>query len=141
MTEKHYTIHGNIEHFTIADIAQENPEFRKVLWTGQHSQVVIMTVPVGGEIGDEVHPNTDQILTLLSGRGEADLSGETHRIDAGDQCAVPAGTPHTNRNTGAEPLVRATLDSPPTHAVGGTYATKEQADTAKATGQDEPPQS
>lgn len=141
MTEKHFSIEGNIEHFTIADIAKENSDFRKVLWTGQHSQIVIMTVPPGGEIGDEVHPNTDQILTFLSGSGEADLSGETHLIDAGDQCAVPAGTQHNFRNTGDEPLVLYTIYSPPEHAVDGTYATKEQADAAEAAGQDEPPQS
>ncbi len=100
-----------------------------------------MTVPAGGEIGDEVHPNTDQILTFLSGSGEADPSGETHPIDAGDQCAVPAGTQHNFRNTGDEPLVLYTIHSPPEHAVGGTYATQEQADTAESAGQDEPPHS
>lgn len=141
MTEKHFTIAGNVEHFTIADIATENPDFRKVIWTGQHSQIVIMTIPAGGEIGDEVHPNTDQILTFLSGSGEADLNGETHRIDAGDLCAVPAGTQHNFRNTGDEPLVLYTVYSPPEHAVDGVYATKEEADTAEEAGQDEPPQS
>ncbi len=141
MTEKHFSIQGNVEHFTIADIAKENPDFRKVLWTGKHSQIVIMTVPAGGEIGDEVHPNTDQILTFLSGSGEADLSGETHPIEAGDQCAVPAGTQHNFRNTGDEPLVLYTTYSPPEHAADGTYATKEEADRAEAAGEDEPPQS
>lgn len=138
MTEKHFSIQGNVEHFTIADIAKENRDFRKVLWTGEHSQIVLMTVPSGGEIGDEVHEHTDQILTFISGNGEADLNGETHPIDAGDQCAVPAGTQHNFRNTGEEPLVLYTIYSPPEHAMDGAYATKE---AAEAAGEDEPPRS
>ena len=94
MTKKHFELDGNIKHFTIAEIAQESPDFRRTLWTGEHAQIVIMTVPVGGEIGDEVHEHTDQILTFISGTGEADLEGETHPIEAGDQCAVPAGAQH-----------------------------------------------
>lgn len=140
MSDKHFTIEGNVEHFTIADIALENPEFRKVLWTGKHSQIVIMTIPVGGEIGDEVHETTDQILTFISGSGEADLNGETHPIDAGDQCAVPAGAQHNFRNTGDEPLVLYTIYSPPEHSVDASYATKEEADAAEASGEDTPPQ-
>lgn len=61
-----------------------------------------MTIPVGGEIGDEVHEHSDQVLTFVSGTGEADLAGHTHPIGAGDQCAVPAGTKHNFRNTGGE---------------------------------------
>ncbi|MEO9249348.1 MULTISPECIES: cupin domain-containing protein [Micrococcaceae] len=140
MTEKHFTIEGNVEHFTIADIAQENQDFRKTIWTGKHSQIVLMTVPVGGEIGDEVHETTDQILTFISGTGEADLNGETHPIEAGDQCAVPAGARHNFRNTGDEPLVLYTIYSPPEHAADAQYATKEEADAAEASGEDTPPQ-
>lgn len=140
MTEKHFTIEGNVEHFTIADIAQENQDFRKTIWTGKHSQIVLMTVPVGGEIGDEVHETTDQILTFISGTGEADLNGETHPIEAGDQCAVPAGARHNFRNTGDESLVLYTIYSPPEHAADAQYATKEEADAAEASGEDTPPQ-
>lgn len=140
MAEKHFTIEGNVEHFTIADIAQENQDFRKTIWTGKHSQIVLMTVPVGGEIGDEVHETTDQILTFISGTGEADLNGETHPIEAGDQCAVPAGARHNFRNTGDEPLVLYTIYSPPEHAADAQYATKEEADAAEASGEDTPPQ-
>ena len=140
MTEKHFTIEGNVEHFTIADIAQENQDFRKTIWTGKHSQIVLMTVPVGGEIGDEVHETTDQILTFISGTGEADLNGETHPIEAGDQCAVPAGAQHNFRNTGDEPLVLYTIYSPPEHAADAQFATKEEADAAEASGEDTPPQ-
>lgn len=140
MTETHFSIPGNIEHFTIADIAKDSQDFRKVIWTGRHSQIVLMSVPVGGEIGDEVHESTDQILTFVSGTGHADLAGETHTIGAGDQCAVPAGAQHNFRNTGDEPLVLYTIYSPPEHSADAQYATKEEADAAEASGEDAPPQ-
>ena len=110
--QEHFIIEGNIEHFTIADIAGSNPDFRQVLWTGQHAQIVVMTIPTGGEIGEEVHEHTDQILTFVAGTGEADLNGHTHPIEAGDQCAVPAGARHNFRNTGEQPLVLYTVYSP-----------------------------
>lgn len=137
--QEHFIIEGNIEHFTIADIAGSNPDFRQVLWTGQHAQIVVMTIPTGGEIGEEVHEHTDQILTFVAGTGEADLNGHTHPIEAGDQCAVPAGARHNFRNTGDEPLVLYTVYSPPEHAAEAAYATKDEADAAEAAGQDEPP--
>jgi len=129
------------EHFTIADVARASPDFRRVLWTGTHAQIVVMTIPVGREIGGEVHENTDQILTFVSGRGEADLAGRTYRVGPGEQCAVPAGTWHNFRNTGNEPLVLHTVYAPPEHAARAVYRTREQADTAEAAGQDEPPAS
>lgn len=134
-----YTVTGNVEHFTIANVAKDNPDFRRVLWTGEHAQIVAMTIPAGGEIGDEVHPETDQILTFISGEGVADLAGHSHEIGAGDQCAVPAGTRHNFRNTGDEPLVLYTVYAPPEHASDGIYATKEEADAAEVSGRDEPP--
>ncbi|PBB08984.1 cupin [Kocuria sp. WRN011] len=137
--QEHFIIEGNIEHFTIADIAGSNPDFRQVLWTGQHAQIVVMTIPTGGEIGEEVHEHTDQILTFVAGTGEADLNGHTHPIEAGDQCAVPAGARHNFRNTGEQPLVLYTVYSPPEHAAEAAYATKDEADAAEAAGQDEPP--
>lgn len=139
MTEKNFTLGHNIEHFTIADVARGNPDFRKVLWTGEHAQIVVMTIPPGGEIGDEVHERTDQILTFLAGTGEADLNGHTHPIEAGDQCAIPAGAQHNFRNTGEEPLVLYTVYSPPEHAIGAAFATKGEADAAEEGGRDEPP--
>jgi len=134
-----YTVADNIEHFTIADVAEANPDFRRVLWTGEHAQIVVMTIPVGGQIGAEVHETTDQILTFVSGTGEADLADHTHQVGSGDQCAVPAGTRHNFRNTGDELLVLYTVYAPPEHATDAVHLTKEQADTAEAAGQDEPP--
>lgn len=139
MSEQDFSLEGNVEHFTIEDVARANPDFRKVLWTGKYAQIVLMTIPVGGEIGDEVHETTDQILTFVSGTGEAHLQGHTHLVEAGDQCAVAAGARHNFRNTGDEPLVLYTIYSPPEHAAGGVFATKEEADAAEAAGEDEPP--
>ncbi len=138
-TKQNFTLGDNVEHFTIAELAEQNPDFRRVLWTGKHSQIVIMTIPVGGEIGEEIHENTDQVLTFIGGTGEADLADHTHPIEAGDQCAVPAGTKHNFRNTGTQPLTLYTTYSPPEHAINAVHATKEAADIAEAAGQDEPP--
>jgi len=56
-TEPRFTLGDNIEHFNIGELAEQNPDFRRVVWTGKHSQIVIVMIPVGGEIGDEVHEN------------------------------------------------------------------------------------
>ena len=66
---------ASVIHYTIATEAEKSPDFRRVLWTGQHTQLVIMTIPPGGEIGEEVHEDTDQILTFVSGTGKAIVSG------------------------------------------------------------------
>ena len=79
-------------------------EFRRVLWTGLYSQVVLMTVPVGGDIGDEVH-TVDQALTFTSGTGKATIDGKDQDVKAGDLMVVPAGTQHQFVNTGPTPLV------------------------------------
>ena len=79
-------------------------EFRRVLWTGLYSQVVLMTVPVGGDIGDEVH-TVDQALTFTSGTGKATIAGKDQDVKAGDLMVVPAGTQHQFVNTGPTPLV------------------------------------
>ncbi|GIF96220.1 cupin domain-containing protein [Catellatospora citrea] len=129
----------DIIHFTIATVAEQSADFRRVLWTGEHTQLVIMTIPPGGEIGDEVHPGTDQILTFVSGTGEADVAGQTRPVAQGELVVVPAGTRHNFRNTGANPLVLYTVYGPPDHADGAVHATKEQAEAAEEAGRDEPP--
>jgi len=79
-------------------------EFRKVLFTGLYSQVVLMTIPVGDDIGDEVH-TVDQALTFTSGKGKATINGKDQDVEAGDLMVVPAGTQHQFVNTGPTPLV------------------------------------
>lgn len=128
-----------MHHFTIATVAEQSADFRRVLWTGEHVQLVIMTIPPDGEIGEEVHEGTDQILTFVSGVGEAVVAGKTKPVTAGDLVAVPAGTKHNFRNTGVNPLVLYTVYGPPEHADGVVHATKEEAEAAEAAGEDEPP--
>ena len=130
-----------MEHFTIATVAEQSADFRRVLWTGKHTQLVIMTIPPGGEIGEEVHEENDQILTFVSGTGEAQVSGQQRKVAAGDLVVVPAGKKHNFVNTGPLPLVLYTVYGPPDHADGVVHATKEEADAAEAAGEDEPPQS
>lgn len=128
-----------MEHFTIATVAEQSPDFRRVLWTGKHTQLVIMTIPPGGEIGEEVHEDTDQILTFVSGLGEAIVSGQTRKVAQGDLVVVPAGRTHNFVNTGENPLILYTVYGPPDHADGAVHATKEEADALEAAGKDEPP--
>ena len=131
---------ASVIHYTIATEAEKSPDFRRVLWTGEHTQLVIMTIPPGGEIGQEVHEENDQILTFVSGVGEALVAGETRAVSAGDLVVVPAGTEHNFTNTGPNPLVLYTVYGPPDHAPGTVHRTKEEADAAEAAGEDEPPQ-
>src|SRR4051794_7503501 len=128
-----------MEHFTIATVAEQSPDFRRVLWTGKNTQLVIMTIPPGGEIGQEVHEDTDQILTFVSGTGEATVSGQTRKVAQGDLVVVPAGRTHNFVNTGQNPLILYTVYGPPEHAEGAVHKTKEEADAMEEAGKDEPP--
>ena len=129
-----------MDHFQIAKTAEKSADFRRVLWTGEHTQLVIMTIPPGGEIGEEVH-EVDQILTFVSGVGKAKVGGETRNVVQGDLVVVPAGKRHNFVNTGPNPLVLYTVYGPPEHADGVVHATKEEADAAEQAGKDEPPRS
>ncbi len=128
-----------MDHFTIATVAEQSADFRRVLWTGKHTQLVIMTIPAGGEIGLETHDENDQILSFVSGVGEARVGGETRTVAQGDMVIVPAGTEHNFVNTGPNPLVLCTVYGPPDHADGVVHATKEEAEAAEAAGEDDPP--
>lgn len=130
---------AGMEHFTIATVAEKSPDFRRVLWTGDHTQLVIMTIPANGEIGEEVHEDIDQILTFVSGVGEAQVGGAKRKVVAGDLVVVPAGTKHNFVNTGPNPLVLYTVYGPPEHADKAVHRTKKEADAAEAAGRDEPP--
>src|SRR3954453_7087107 len=131
---------ADMEHFTIATVAEESADFRRVLWTGEHTQLVIMTIPAGGEIGEEVH-EVDQILTFVSGTGQARISGSTKQVAQGDLVVVLAGKKHNFVNTGENPLILYTVYGPPEHADGAVHTTKEEADEMEEAGKDEPPTS
>ena len=126
-----------MEHYTIATVAEKNPDFRRVLWTGEHTQLVI---PPGGEIGEEVH-EVDQILTFVSGTGKAKVGGQTRNVEQGNLVVVPAGKKHNFTNDGPNPLVLYTVYGPPEHADGAVHKTKEEADAMEEAGKDEPPTS
>ncbi|HWG95238.1 MAG TPA: cupin domain-containing protein [Mycobacteriales bacterium] len=131
---------AEIVHFPIAKTAEESADFRRVLWTGEHTQLVIMTVPPGGSIGLETHDENDQILSFVSGVGKAVVEGVEQEVVAGDVVVVPAGTEHDFVNDGPNPLVLYTVYGPPDHADGAVHRTKEEADAAEESGEDEPPQ-
>src|SRR3954466_10143076 len=128
-----------MEHFTIATVAERNPDFRRVLWTGKHTQLGIMTVPPGGEVGEE-GPEVDQIRTVGRGLGKATVSGQTRNVAQGELVAVPAGHKHNFVNAGPNPLVLYTVYGPPEHADGAVHRTKAEADRLEEAGKDEPPE-
>ena len=72
--------------------ARDNDDFRRVLHTADHVQLVVMAVPAGGEIGEEVHEGIDQVLVFVTGRGEAELDGVVSAVAPKDVVVVPAGT-------------------------------------------------
>ena len=111
--------------------AWSNEAFRRVIFTGKFQQVVVMTIPPGGEIGDEVHPGTDQTLAFVDGHGEAQLDGETSEVGPNDLVFVRAGTRHNFVNTGDRPLRLITIYAPPEHAPGTVHVTKAEADAAE----------
>lgn len=116
----------------IVTLTQKNEYFRQEVITGTHSQVVLMSIPVGGEIGEEVHHDVDQVLIFVSGQGEAVLNGNRQPITANTLCFVPAGTMHNFINTGSSELKLYTVYAPPEHAPGTVHKTKAEADAAEA---------
>ncbi len=112
----------------IVQTTNENGDFRRVLFTGAKSQLVVMSLPPGGEIGGETHDHVEQTLYFQSGSGEAILDGKTSPIHAGDVLIVTPGTRHNVRNTGTAPLKIATVYAPPNHIDGRVHHTKADAD-------------
>lgn len=133
---KNMSYHTNI----IAD-TQDNKNFRRVLFTGPKSQLVVMSIPPGGEVGEETHKYTEQTLFFLSGTGEGMLDDKKFPIGPGDVVVVTAGTKHNFRNTGTQALKLYTVYAPPNHIDGRVHQTHADADadTAdEAVGESEP---
>lgn len=115
---------NNIERLTL-----ENSNFRKVLFTGQHAQLVVMCLKPNEEIGQEVHQTTDQFLRVESGEGKAVVGGEEHLIKDGDAIIVPAGIEHNVINTSATSELKIyTVYAPSHHKDGTIHKTKEDAE-------------
>ena len=111
----------------IKKLTKENTNFRKVLHTGTHSQIVAMSIPVGEDIGEETHFNTDQMLFFVDGECEAIINGETRTVEEHDVVFVPAGAKHNFKNTGDEDLKLFTVYAPPEHKDGTVHKTKAEA--------------
>lgn len=119
-------------HTNIIKDTQENTNFRRVLFTGSQSQLVVMSIPVGGEVGKETHKYTEQTLFFLSGQGEGELDGKKFPIVAGDVVVVVPGTEHNFWNTGSQLLKIYTVYAPPNHIDGRIHKTKADADADTA---------
>jgi mannose-6-phosphate isomerase-like protein (cupin superfamily) len=110
----------------IEKLTKENNNFRKVLYTGRYSQLVLMSLKPGEEIGEEVH-GLDQFLRIEEGRGKAIVGALEYDIEDGTAIVVPAGTLHNVINTGNIPLKLYTIYSPPNHRDGVVHPTKDDA--------------
>jgi len=116
----------------IVEATRKNEFFRQVLSTGPNAQVVLMSIPAGGEIGEEVHEHVDQVLTFVAGEGVAILEGVESHVGPDHLVHVPAGTRHNVVNRGSFPLRLYTVYAPPQHAQGTIHRTKAEADADEA---------
>lgn len=107
----------------------ENEDFRRVLYTGKHLQLVLMTLQPGEEIGAEVHPDGDQFFRFEEGEGVVDIDGVENHVRDDFGVIVPAGARHNVRNTGSGPLKLYTLYAPPEHQDGVVQSTKKEAES------------
>lgn len=115
----------------INEKAKNNTYFRQVLESGKKTQIVIMSIPVNGEIGMEVHEDSDQILYFVEGFGKAILNDKEENFEEGDIVLVRAGTKHNFINTGDIDMKIITTYSPPHHPQGTIHKTKTDAEKAE----------
>lgn len=116
----------------IEKTAVDNTDFRRVLYTAPTSQLVVMCLKPGEEIGEETHENVDQFFRIEEGEGKTVIHGVDHPVGAGFAIVIPAGTKHNIVNTGSGFLKLYTVYSPPNHKDGVVHATRAvaEADTA-----------
>jgi len=108
----------------------ENGDFRKVIYTGKHLQVVLMSLKPGEEIGLETHAGTDQFFRFEGGKGKCIIDGNEYMVENGDAIVIPAGSKHNLINTDSvEEFKMYTIYAPPQHKDGLINATKEDAET------------
>jgi mannose-6-phosphate isomerase-like protein (cupin superfamily) len=124
---------ADIERVTLA-----NDTFRTVVYTGQHQQLTVMSIPPGGDIGLEVHPENDQFLRIEQGDARVEFGrskdsvDETHEVSADWALIVPAGIWHNVVNTGSQELKVYSLYAPRHHPDGTVHRTKAEADASEA---------
>ena len=113
----------------IEEATKENTNFRKVLYTGKNSQLVVMSLNPMEEIGSEVHDDIDQFIRIEEGVGKAILDGVEHNLEDDFAVVIPAGTEHNIINTSETEVMKLyTIYSPPEHRDGVVHETKEQAE-------------
>ena len=115
----------------ILELVRENPNFLKEVVTNEFSQVVLMSIEPGSDIGEKVHA-VDQVLAIVEGTGEIVLNRQHGPVQADSLVVVPAGTRHNVINTGSVPLKLCTLYAPPAKAPGTLHRTKAEATAAEA---------
>ena len=113
----------------IEKLTKDNSDFRRVVYTGKHMQLVLMTLKPGEEIGAEVHEGHDQFLRFEEGEGEVVIDGTTHRVEDDFAVIVPAGARHNVVNTGDSPLKLYTLYGPPEHRLDVVHPDKPDAES------------
>ena len=119
---------SNIETDTL-----RNNNFRKVLYSGKHLQLVLMSLKAGEEIGEEVHPDNDQFFRFESGNGKCFIDGNEYEVKDGDAIVIPAGAAHNIINTNPETELKMyTIYAPPHHQDGIVRATKKDAENNEA---------
>ena len=114
--------------FPVVQMAKENNAYRKVIKTGEKTQVVLMAIPEGEEIGAESHEGHDQVLIFVAGTGKAKIGETVTAVGEGHMSFVPSGAYHNFINDGQGPLKLYTMYSPPEHEAGIEHATKSEAD-------------
>ena len=112
------------QSFDIEDATNQNPDYRAVAWSGRYLQVTLMSIPVGGDIGLEVHPETDQFLRLETGKGRVQMGAAKNQLTFDETVSdgwcvlVPAGTWHNITNMGAAPMQVYAIYAPAHHKPG-----------------------
>ena len=115
-------------HDDIEQQTKGNTDFRRVLYTSKHLQLVLMSLKPGEEIGAEVHSDNDQFFRVDSGSGVVTIDGTDSKISDGYAVVVPAGARHNIKNDGDEPLKLYTLYGPPDHKDKTVHTTKADAE-------------
>tara|TARA_R110000824_G_scaffold398693_1_gene603090 strand:+ start:887 stop:1282 length:396 start_codon:yes stop_codon:yes gene_type:complete len=114
----------------IEGLTEENEDFRRVLYTGHNLQLVLMAIPPGSEIGEEVHADRDQFFRIEKGKGEVWIDGRCTEIKADDGVIVPQGARHNIICTGKKPLRLYTIYGPPEHVDGTVHRTRAEAEAS-----------
>ncbi len=115
----------------IENLTEDNSDFRRVVYTGKHLQLVLMSLEPGEQIGEEVHADHDQFFRVEKGKGEVWIDGKRSKIKSDDAILVPAGARHNIINTGDKPLRLYTLYAPPEHRDGTVHSIKAEAEQAE----------